>query len=181
MLDHIGQRLLDDAIKSQIRAHRQLGNGACDRELSGEAACAPSLDQRREPVDPESRHGPVLVALAQHAHDAAQFGHRGPAGRRHFAECRSRHNRVVANGDPGHPRLHHHDADAVGHDVVQLAGHAVAFLRGDRSQAQLLLVPQLLVGRRQALRQTALASHQDARRRGHHRDDKAMGQNVGDG
>ena len=104
------------------------------------------------------------MTAGAHCDDPAQLGRRRPPRLRHLLERCPGQVRLVGQGDAGGPRLHHHHADGVGDDIVQLPGYPVALALGGKRQAHLLLGPQPSRRRRQSPGQAALAGDEQAGR-----------------
>ena len=143
VLDHVGERLLHDAVRREIDAGRHVGPVPVDRELDVDAGARHVGHQPVEVCEPRGGdEGGRLVAVgrAQDAEEPAHLpqrragrgldGGKRPLGRR----------RIVGGHHPPGAGVHRHHAHAVGDHVVQLAGDAQPLL-GHRLAGQVVLGP----------------------------------------
>jgi hypothetical protein len=172
MLDHVGDRLLDDPVGSQVQPGGKLGPLAADVQVHSDASFGGSLDQAAQVRQSRRWYQravlppwPCVVALGpQHPKQPPHLAQRTPAdlldGRqRPGCLLRARADHVV-----GDPRLHSDQAHRVCDDVVQLARDLQPLLAArPASLGQLLTRPPLrLLG--QAGRIRALLPHRIADR-----------------
>ena len=138
MLDHVGQRLLHDPVGREVDAGRQRARLALDRERDVDARAAGALDQpgtSRTPGAGASSGASSPCGRSTSSMRCISVS----ASRPIVAICAPAASRSAPSSAPERLRLHDHQADAVGDDVVELARDPHA-LRGDRllGQQQLL-------------------------------------------
>ena len=136
VLDHVGERFLDDTVGGQVHARRQCPRRAAYAELDGQPGGGHPLDERAGLVQAglwPQRPGVLggapagvfrLARLREQAEHVLELGDGRPAA---FLDGQQRRPGLVRRGakyPPGRARLHHHHADVVRHHVVQLAGDA---------------------------------------------------------
>ena len=127
MPHHVAQRLLQDPVGGQVHALRQGPGGAADGATHEHAPAAGRFQQPGQLTQARLRGGGGAAA-AQHAEEPAQFAEPAQRAGPDVREALQQLRRGIR--DLPRPRLgldgdHRH---VVGHDVVQFAGDALAFL-----------------------------------------------------
>ena len=153
VLDHVGQRLLEDPERRQVDALGERPRVALDGELDAKAGRARALQEVAEVGQPRLRRalGRLVLAGSQQLERAVHLRHRLAAELRDVRGG----GRDALLGDGGGERLGPDDdhAHVVRDDVVQLLGDPHALLR-DRALGQQLALALEPLG--------ALAKHLDA-------------------
>ena len=140
VLERVRQRLLHDPVGGEVDAGRQRPRLALDRELDGQADAAHLLDQRVELCKAGLRpERGLAVGAAQQAEHAPKLAERLAPRARDRDEGLARTVGIVLEQRLARLGLHHHRADAVRHDVVQLARQPGALV-GDRRALSCLLL-----------------------------------------
>ncbi len=179
VLHDVGQRLLNQAVKGDVDCSRRSriasGHGHPDRE----PASTPTLDQRDDPGQPE-RWSPLVATVEAHSDDPTQLDHRRPPRLHDFLERCPGQVGLGGEGDAGGPGLHHHHAEGVRDDVVQVPGYPIALGLGDERQPHLLFPTQPSRRHRESLGQVALAADEQAGRSRNDSDGKCVFDHVRD-
>ncbi len=127
MPDHVGERLLDDAVHREAgRAVLDLRRRQIDHQLDRETGVAHPGDQSRHGGETGQRCQCLVGGLVpQDAEHRAQLGQGQPARLLDRLESGTGPSCVGSEPQPLGPGLHHHHGHRVGDDVVQLAGDPV--------------------------------------------------------
>jgi len=130
VLEHIGERLLHDAVRGQLDARREGALCSLDAHLHADT-CVPHLvDERVELHEARLRCQRRVAGsfVFEDAHHTAEVGHRLAPGLLDDAKgCRS--VTWIANRDAlRRRRLEHHDAHAVRDHIMEFARDRGAFL-----------------------------------------------------
>ena len=132
MLEHIGESLLDDAVREQVHAGRQLGRHQVDGQRNIKSGVPNLLDQPGQLGEPRLRTEAVRVRLrAQDPDQVAEFGQSLASS---VFDCSHRPYRtvnVVSHDRLRRTCLYRHQAHPVSNDVVQLSGNARPFFDHD--------------------------------------------------
>jgi hypothetical protein len=138
VLERVRQRLLDDAVRRQVDPRRDRARLALDPQFHGHAGLANLVDEVPEVAQAGlRRERELVVGAAQHAEQAAHLRHRGAAGRLDRRQDVGRPGPLVAERAALGARLHDHDREVVGDDVVELARDPRSLL-GDRQPGLVL-------------------------------------------
>jgi hypothetical protein len=131
--ERVRQRLLDDPIRGEVDARRQLPRLAFDLELHRKASLANGPDEHVDGAHRGLRRELGHRALlAEQADEPAHLGERLAPRRLDHLE-RLPFSLLIGTQEAAHrTRLNGHDGDGVRHDVVQLARDPAALL-GDRA------------------------------------------------
>ena len=122
VLDHVGEPLLDDPVGAPADLGGQLGGFSSGAQGDVEAGAGQPLDQPGQ-VRQAGRRGRRLLGPQQAEHPV-QVVQGPPAGRLDGQQRVTRALRVAVEHRSGRTGLQHHQAHAVSHNVVQLAGDA---------------------------------------------------------
>ena len=153
VLERVRERLLDHAVRGQVGSRRQFPWSARTDDLGREAGGPHRLDQRAELGESWLRCGRrPLAVVGEHADQPSHLGEPRAARLLHLADRRLRRQRIAVDDGPRGAGLHHHDADRVGDDVVQLAGDPGAFPRDGLACRQLAISSQPLAAVVDAIR-----------------------------
>ena len=116
MLEHVGQRLLDDAVGRHVHTLRQRRVVTVDEQADLQASGAEAVGQRGQLADARLRGAAgLLVWVAEHAEQAAGFGQGLPSAVLDFLQGR----RIRPARGPRPGGVQHDHAEVVGDDVVQ--------------------------------------------------------------
>ena len=140
VLDHVGERLLDDPVRGEVERLRKRDPLALHGKLDGQPARPRLLDQPVQVVDPGLRRQRPLVILARSTPSERRMSASAVARRPLDRLQRLAGALGIALEDPARPFCLHDDhPDAVGDDVVELARDAGALVaHGDTSSLLLL-------------------------------------------
>ena len=143
LLERAAERLLQHAVGGQVEPERQVALLALDRKLDRQAG---RLDPAQQRVDVPQRRlwgeRDVLVLAAQDAEQAADLGQRLAAAGLDREEGVGGAGGVALGQAACARRLHHHRAQRVRDDVVQLAGDPGPLLARRGGRALRALAPQ---------------------------------------
>ena len=145
MLDHVGERLLHDAVGRQLDAGVDAHARSLDVERHRHAGVAHVVDEARQVGEPGRRCVVALaVAVAQHAEQAAHLGERAAGGGRDGLERGTGLVGPVGEHVGADAGLHGDHRHRVGDDVVQLLGDPQPLLGEHAGRALALDVGPLL-------------------------------------
>ena len=162
MLEHVGERLLDDPVGGEVEPGRQRPPLALLVQHHGQPGGTRALEQRVERAQRGlRRQRRLLLVRVQHAEQPPHLGQRLAAGALDLLGRGHRAPGVALQDPPRAAGLHDHDADAVGDDVVHLARDPPALLGGG---AQRLALVRLLRAHRLLVQLLGRAASVCARR-----------------
>jgi hypothetical protein len=119
VLEHVGQRFLDDAVGGHGHRRRQGRVVTVDGQADLQARGAQAAGQRRQLADARLRGAAGLkIRVAEHAEQAAGLGQGLPSAVLDFLQGR----RVRPARGPRPGGVQHDHAEVVGDDVVQFPG-----------------------------------------------------------
>ncbi len=126
VLERVGEALLHDPVGREVDPGRQRPRLALHPDAHGEPGLAHLAGELVEAGQAGlgRQGGPLVGHLAQDAEHAAQLRQGAAPGLLHRCERAARALGVAVEHRLGRLGLHHHDAEAVGHDVVHLARDA---------------------------------------------------------
>ena len=140
VLAHVCQRLLQHPVGRQLHASRQVPAVPLDPQIDAEPRTPVVLDQRLERVEARlGSQGGGRVIGAQHTEQPAQLANRLPGRDLDRAQRLARPLRIALEHPLDSPGLDAHQADAVGDDVMELAGYSSPFGGQRRARTLLLL------------------------------------------
>ena len=137
VLERVGQRLLDDAVRGQVHAGWKVRRNTISRQRDIQTRPCELIDEPRDIGDARLGTEPAnLGSWSQDAQQVAQLIECFAAGLFYCLHRLHRPLRVIARHGPGGAGLHRHHAHPMGDDVVQLTrdpgsllGHHLAGLR----------------------------------------------------
>ena len=132
VLEHVGERLLDDAVREQVDAGRKLPRQPIRGQRDVQARPAGLLDEPGEVREAGLGAQPVEAGLrSQDPEQVAQLVQRLASGLLHRRHRPQGALGVLGGDGLGRARLHRHEAHPVGDHVVQLARDAGPLLDHD--------------------------------------------------
>ena len=144
VLEHVGERLLDDAVREQVDAGRKLPRQPVRRQRDVQARPAGLLDEPGEIREAGLGAQPVEAGLrSEDPEQVAQLVQRLASGLLHRRHRPQGALGVLGGHGLGRARLHRHQAHPVGDHVVQLARDAGPLLDHDPAGLGGLFLQQL--------------------------------------
>ncbi len=170
VLEHVGQRFLDDAESGEIEIRGQVDRPAVSLVLHLQPAGAQPVEQQTDPGKAERCTTELVIVAPQHADDSAQVSQRVASGGRDRGQRVAGRSRVADSHEPRGAGLDDHHAHTVRNDIMQLTRDPGALFGEQPLGPNAGFVTQFGLGDDQLLNQAFATFDECTGPRGQHRD-----------